>query len=161
MKREGKMEIVGTEEKLEKWKGGKRNEQWEEKWPEHPTRGRELSQKKTSDFPGSDTKYFDTELSIYQKGKKEKQKLSSKMCWKCWDPTLLKFHDLILCKVAEERWPPLSECHGAGASVFSKEMPLSEIRTRMQGMWGARLDTMLKNVVLFYFNFTFMFIYLF
>lgn len=50
IKREEKMEIAGTEKKLEKWKGGKRNEQQEEKWPEHSSQRQRTESKENVSF---------------------------------------------------------------------------------------------------------------
>lgn len=58
-------------------------------------RGREMAQKKMSDFPLSSHKYFDKELGFYHKGEKKK----SRGCLP-EDPALLEFYDLILYKVA-------------------------------------------------------------
>lgn len=58
-------------------------------------RGREMVQKKMSDFPLSSHKYFDKGLGFYQKGEKKK----SRGCLPK-DPALLEFYDLILYKVA-------------------------------------------------------------
>ena len=58
----------------------KRKEKKEEKRKEHQNtqaKSREMIQKKESDFLLSSHKYFDKGFGIYQKGKKEKQKLSS------------------------------------------------------------------------------------
>lgn len=62
-------------------KNGEEERKKAEKRKEHQNtqaKSREMFQKKASDFPLSSHKYCDKGFGIYQKGKKEKQKLSSR-----------------------------------------------------------------------------------
>lgn len=116
--------------------------------------GRELIQKKTSDFPVSGHKYFDKELGIYQKKKKKKRKSRRRLPK---DPTLSEFHDLIPCKVVVVRHPLLSERRGIWTFVLliAHTMPLSKVRSKAPGIWGDILATMFENIFLNHFRFLF------
>lgn len=100
-------------------------------------------ERKTSDFPISSPKYFDKELGIYQTGKQEKQKLSSR------DPRLLEFNDLIQYKVARSDYLSCLNFMASGPLFSQQHRPHHyQVGSKEQRMGGKVWILGLENIFL-------------